>query len=207
MERLPLFLDLTDRRCLVVGGGPVAARKIASLLQAGAAVTVIAPDLVAGLREQVRSRAIVHHARVVDDTDLETPWWLIVAATDSPQVNAHVADLASRSTTWCIQADASSSTAASGAVGRAGDITLAVSTGGRHPGAAAWVRDQVIEVIGPDLVAAMDLVAEVRDERGIEAPRPDWRAAVDSGMLALLREGRKAEAKERLLACLSSSSD
>lgn len=207
MERLPLFLDLSERRCLVVGGGQVAARKVTSLIGAGAVVTVIAPELVTDLLDQVRAGVVTHHPRAVRDADLEMPWWLVVAATDSSEVNGRVADLADRAATWCIRADTSTSTAASAAVGRAGEITIAVSTGGRHPGAAAWVRDQVIDAIGPDLVAAMALVAEVQDERGVEAPRPDWRAAVDSGMLALLREGRKAEAKERLLACLSSSSD
>ena len=207
MDRLPLFLDLTGRPCLVVGGGAVAARKILGLLDAGAVVTVIAPELASDVAALVRRGAVVHQGRAVRDADLQEPWWLVVAATDAAEVNAHIAALADRSATWCVRVDEPASTAAFGAVGRVGEITVAVSTGGRHPGAAGWVRDQVIEGIGSEVEAAVALVAEVRAESGAGTPRPDWRAAVDSGMLALLREGRKAEAKERLLACLSSSSD
>ena len=92
------------------------------------------------------------------------------------------------------------------AVHRDGPVTLTVSTGGVHPGAAAWIRDLAAGAIHPEHLVALDLAAEVRATNP-GGHRPDWREAVRSGMLDLIREGRRAEAKERLKACLSSSSD
>ena len=108
---------------------------------------------------------------------------------------------------WVNDASASDGGAVSvPAVERRGPVTLSVSTGGSHHGAAAWLRDLAAEAIGPEHLTALALVDEVRAGSASGA-RPDWRQAVDSGMLDLIREGHLAEAKERLQACLSSSSD
>ena len=73
-----------------------------------------------------------------------------------------------------------------------------------------WLRRRLAEEIGPAYDALVGLVGEVRDEvraRGVPTERLDWQGALDSGILELVRAGRLAEAKERLRACLSSSSD
>jgi siroheme synthase (precorrin-2 oxidase/ferrochelatase) len=109
--------------------------------------------------------------------------------------------------TWANDAtSANGGPAALPALHRRGDLTVAVSTGGVHPGAAGWFRDLVAGTIGPEHLEALDLADQVRASSP-DGARPDWRAAVESGMLELIREGRVAEAKERLQACLSSSSD
>jgi hypothetical protein len=87
---------------------------------------------------------------------------------------------------------------------------VAVSTGGVHPGAARWLCDRAALAVTPEALAALDLIDEIRLDDvagGGLGRRPDWRTAVESGTLDLIREGHLAEAKERLQACLSSSSD
>jgi len=211
--RYPVLLDLADRDCLVVGGGVVAERKVRGLLAVDARVTVIAPtatDELARLAAQgeLRWERRTYRADVVETRALGVDrWWFVATATHDPDLNAAIASVATSAGIWANDASASDGGAvALPAVDRRGALTLAVSTGGAHPGAAAWLRDLASGAIGPEHLTALSLADEVRAESASGA-RPDWRQAVDSGMLDLIREGHVAEAKERLKACLSSSSD
>lgn len=211
-QRYPVLIDLAGRRCLVVGGGAVATRKAQGLLAAGATVTVFAPELTEALQELLaESRELCWEKGAYRGGAASAGWSFVVAATDDRTVNAAVIDDAARAGTWANDASAPDGGAAAlPAIHRAGPVTLTVSTDGSHPGAAAWLRDLAGASITPEHVAAVELAAELRADavaEGRPARRPDWRAAVDSGMLSLIREGHRAEAKERLQACLSSSSD
>lgn len=230
--RYPVMLDLAGRPCLVVGGGRVAGRKVAGLRESGALVTVVAPTLAADL-EEARSRGElewVEGAVGVDDPLLPGRWALVVAATDDAGLNRAVVAACEQAGTWAV--DASSPTggpASVPAVHRQGAVTVAVSTAGASPAAAAWLRDQLGAAIDPAVVVMIELLAEVEAERaaqpgdstardragaaavsghtGPRAGRSDWQRLLDSGTLDEIRHGRVARAKERLKACLSSSSD
>jgi len=93
MDLLPIFIDIKNKPCLVVGGGDIAVRKVASLLRAGSAVRVVAPDLTEALQQQVDAGAFIHFARSFEDGDLDG-MRLIVAATADREVNRRVALLA-----------------------------------------------------------------------------------------------------------------
>ena len=93
---------------------------------------------------------------------------------------------------------------------RRGRLLLTVSTGGHSPAVAAWVRKRLADAYGPEYDQLIGLLSEVRSEvqaRGVGTEQLDWQEALDSGILDLLRADRLDEAKERLRACLSSSSD
>ncbi|MBM4441845.1 MAG: NAD(P)-dependent oxidoreductase, partial [Candidatus Rokubacteria bacterium] len=85
----PVFVELAGRRCVVIGGGPVAERKVAGLRDAGAAVTVVSPTLTPALATLARARAIAHRARVYEDGDLAGAA-LACVATGAAAVNAGV---------------------------------------------------------------------------------------------------------------------
>ncbi len=93
MDLLPIFLDLKDKPCLVIGGGEIATRKVATLRRAGAPVRLIAPTLTAALRAQVGDGGVTHLARSFAEGDLEGVH-LVIAATDDRAVNSRVAELA-----------------------------------------------------------------------------------------------------------------
>src|SRR5690606_206904 len=95
----PLFLDLRGRRVLVVGGGGVAARKVAALLESGAQVAVGAPALELGLAALVREDRIAHLRGAFDPAWLDGAW-LAIAATDDPTVNRAVAEAAQTRRIW-----------------------------------------------------------------------------------------------------------
>lgn len=204
-HRFPVNVDLTGRRCLVVGGGVVAARKVAGLIDAGGRVTVVAPALVDDLAARVTDGSVTHIARTYQASDLAPAgggWWLVVAATDDPAVNASVAAHGDATATWVnVVSEPDGGPVALPAVHRAGPVTLTVSTGGAHPAAASWLRDLVAARLEPEQVALVEMLADLRRER--PGSRPSWQAVLDSGTLDAIREGRMAEAKERLEACLS----
>jgi len=148
----PLTLDLTGRRVVVVGGGPVAARRARGLVDAAAAVEVIAPFVCEDLHALVDSGEIHWHERefATGDLVLPEPAWLVHTATGDSDVDAQVSREAEAARVWCVRADdARASTAwtpatARGAAGSASEgLTVAVTAGG-DPRRAAAVRDAVL---------------------------------------------------------------
>lgn len=212
--RYAVMVDLVGRPCLVVGGGEVATRKVIGLLAAEAQVTVVAPSLSAPLAELVASRRIQWREGTFASLGRApggAPWVLVVAATDDAAVNGRVVGEAGAAGAWVNDAsDPTGGPVAIPATRREGPVTVAVSTGGLHPGAARWLCDQAADALSSEAITALALIDELRLQDvagGGLGKRPDWRSVVDSGMLDLIRAGHLAEAKERLQACLSSSSD
>ena len=167
----PLMLDLTGRPAVVVGGGPVALRRVRALLAAGALVHVIAPRVDPALAgEDVRLSR-----RKYRDGDLAGAW-LAHAATDDPAVNAAVAAAAERLRIWCVRADdAAASRAWTPAVARQGEITIAVTAGG-DPGRAKGLRTAIALAL-----AEGALPARPRRRRGPGSSGPGAGAAGAAG--------------------------
>jgi uroporphyrin-III C-methyltransferase/precorrin-2 dehydrogenase/sirohydrochlorin ferrochelatase len=159
MTGLPLLLDLTGRRVVVVGAGTVATRRVRTALAAGAEVVVIAPQVSADL-ERLPVSVLRRHFES-GDTDGA---WLVVAATDQPQVNAAVAAEAAAHRTFCVRADAASGGSARiPAIHASGELTVSVNAGD-DPRRAVALRDLI--------AAAMD--------RGDLSARPARPAGVGS---------------------------
>lgn len=206
----PVGLILGGKRCVVVGGGAVAARKVRGLLHCGADVVAVAPavgDEIAGLAEQ---GTVTLRRRPWEPADLDGAW-LVVTATGDTAVDAAVHAEAERRLLWCNAADDPSHCSFTlPAVARQGPVVVTVATGGRSPALAVWLRDQIAAGLGPEYEVLADLLAEAREEVrgcGRSTEDLDWPAAIDSGMLELIRRGEVPLAKERLQAWLSSSSE
>jgi uroporphyrin-III C-methyltransferase len=139
----PVGLRLLGRRVVVVGGGQVAHRRVAGLLEARAAVTVVSPEVTPALEALVAPGSVTWHARRFEAGDLAGAWYA-VAATDDPAVNAAVADEAERERIFCARADdRAASSVWTPAVGRQGDLVVGVHGGG-DPQRAVGVRDAVV---------------------------------------------------------------
>ena len=203
----PVNLVLDGRRCLVVGGGKVALRKVEGLLVCGGRVTVVAPRINPELR---MLSGVMIEARPWRPDDLDG-MWLVIAATDDPEVNRAVYDAGQRAGVWVNGADDPANCSFTlPSVVRRGDLQVTVSTGGRSPALATWLRRRLEGEIGPEYAVLLDLLATERDglkAAGVSTEGLDWRSALDSDMLDLIRTGDLAHARERLQTCLSSSSD
>ena len=137
-------LDVTGRRVVVVGGGPVAARRATALAADGAVVTVVAPQLCEDLVDAVADSAVQWVDREVEEADLSGAW-LVHAATDDPHVNVLVSQWATAGRIWSVCASASElGTARTPATAEhAGLLVGVVSTGDADPQRAGAVRDQL----------------------------------------------------------------
>jgi siroheme synthase-like protein len=200
----PVGLVVAGRRCLLVGGGRIAARRLPALLGAGAEVVVVAPEVTDAVREHAEAGRLTWHARGFEPEDLDGVW-LALSATGDLAVDAAVAAAATARRVWVASADdPSASTATVPSVVRQGDVVVTVSTGGRSPALAAWLRDRLAAEVGPEYGTLLDLMAEVREEERA-AGRPtegvDWRRALDSGILEDVRAGRIEAAREALRTC------
>ena len=181
----PLTLDVRDRRVLVVGGGPVASRRAAGLVAAGAAVEVVAPWVTEDLRDLHTAGQVVWHERdyVVGDLVSPEPAWLVHTATGDRGVDAAVAAHADAARIWCVRADdASASSAWTPAVARGAEsgaaegITVAVTAGG-DPRRAVAVRDAVAAALDSGTLP----VRRVRPAEQASRPRAAGRVALVGG--------------------------
>jgi precorrin-2 dehydrogenase/sirohydrochlorin ferrochelatase len=203
----PINLRLKGARCLVIGGGTVAKGKVLGLLEAGALVTVVAPEI----NEEIASLDGVRVERRAYQLGDLAGYRLVIAASGNPEVNRGVFLEGESSGVWVNAADdPDNCTFTLPARIRRGPLLVTFATGGNSPALASWLRRRYTAEFGPEYEVLIDLLAEARAElleRGMSTEGPGWQRALDSGMLDLIREGDLAEAKERLQACLSSSSD
>ena len=138
----PLVLGLDGRRAVVVGGGPVAARRTAALVEAGADVVLVSPWVCEDLHDLVDAGTITWLPRDYTGGDLDGAW-LVHTATGDPATDDLVAAHAEGARVWCVRADdASLSAAWTPAVARTGDVTVAVTAGG-DPRRATTLRNAV----------------------------------------------------------------
>ena len=227
---LPVQLDVRGRRCVVVGGGVVGTRRVAALLDAGAQVRWSPPILRPRCAPWQRRAACELVERPFAPEDLDGAR-LVVAATGVLDVDEAVSTAAGASAEcWSTAPTAPTvATCAFPAVVRRGPSAWRCRPAvprRRSRGLVAESVDEGLDAVlgldGDGLALLVDVVAEVRRliEGAYGGPRPgggadhevgvtpgplDWRSALDASILDLIRQGRRAEAKERLLACLSSS--
>lgn len=202
MSYFPIYLDMTRRRCLVIGGGPVAERKIATLLEAGAQVTVISPDVTEIIARWSKQNAIGFSARRYQAGDL-AEFELAFVATDDPQVNAWVYREGRSRGVWVNAADdPQHCDFILPSVLRRGDLTVAVSTGGTSPALARTVREELELYFTQEYESLAKLAAEAREElqrRSITVSFETWRRALSGEVRQLLMRGDLARAKSHLL--------
>ena len=158
----PIMVDLTGRRCLVVGGGRVAERKVALLLDCGAAVDVVSPAATPKLTALASAGAIRLAARAVRSEDVFGAFMVFVA-TDDAAVNRAVAAEARGAGTLVNVADAPTScNFLVPSVVRRGDLTIAISTAGGSPALAKRLRQRLEETIGPEYELFLAALRELR---------------------------------------------
>lgn len=205
----PVVLQLAGRPVLVVGGGRVARGKLDGLLEAGAAVTVVAPEPDPAIEELAAEGRVALERRPYRRGEA-AGYRLVLTATGDPAVDQAVFDDAEAAGVWVNSADDPARCSFTlPARLRRGDLLVAVATGGRSPALASWLRDELAAVVGPEHEVLLELLAEERARRqaaGLPTEHPGWKTALRSGMLEFVRGGDVAGARELLRTCLSSSS-
>ena len=203
MSGYPITLvDLANALCVVVGGGDVAARKVAALRQAGARPVVISPALCATLRRQVDEGEIEAIERRYQAGDLDGVR-LVIAATDDPATNEAVwREAQERGCLVNVVDDPPRCNFYVPATVRRGALTLAISTGGNSPLLARRIRRMLEEefdsAYGPYLELLGELRPRVQEQVAELARRKElWESLLDSDVLDLLRAGQAQAARQR----------
>ncbi len=206
---LPVFLDLRGRRCVVVGGGRVALRKVRALLEAGADVVAVCPEAVPALEDLAARGRVTWRRRPYRRGDLAGAW-LAFAATGREEVDGRVLAEAAERRIFANPASRPAGGEDPGggafflpACRRRGRVTVAVGTEGGSPALAAVLAERAAGVVLPEHVLLADLLALLRGEVGRSLPasarRDFWRWAVaDRTTLGLLAAGRRSEAEARI---------
>jgi siroheme synthase-like protein len=179
----------------VVGGGPVAARKARGLLGCGATLTVIAPDVCAAMAELT---PLTIERRPYAEGDAGA-YRLVVTATGIPAVDATVSADAEAAGVWVNSADdVEHCSFILPSVHRDGAVTVAVSTGGRSPALASWLRARLAAQEGTGLGALAELLGRARQsvhDAGRSTEKVNWVALLDGSLPELVRDGRFDEAR------------
>ncbi len=198
MSPYPVNLELSGQRVLVVGGGPVAARKVAGLRSADARVTVVSPKAVREISADPDVRWLARPYRPGEVASYR----LAVTATDDPAVNAEVRSDGDKANVFVNSADDPSNCSFTlPAVARRGDLQITVSTAGRSPGLARWLRQRLEGQLSEGYDDLLALLTEARAEARATFGTSEiagWDTALNDGLLELVQQNRTAEARERL---------
>jgi precorrin-2 dehydrogenase/sirohydrochlorin ferrochelatase len=214
MRYYPVFLDVQDKPVVVVGGGHVALQKIGNLVESGAQVTLVSPELIPELKQYVDDGKVMHIKREYEDGDMEG-YFLAFVATDDGAVNKVVADEARSRRIWVNAVDdVPNCDFIMPGIVQKGDLVVAISTSGLSPAMARKARENIEEFLGEEDAELLDLAGEIRRElndRKIEVKGCErcgrghldvWNAALNAEVKKLVAEGDRAKAKERMLTML-----
>jgi len=205
MKFLPVALRVENQRVLIVGGGAVAARKARSLLECGAIIQVVAPHCCEELQAQLAltSPRWEYSQRAFQTDDCDN-CILVFACTDDAKVNAQIATICEANNIFCQLADdAYGSTLHSAATIRRDEICIGISTGGASPALAKHLKEKVGDCVGEEYSQLLEWMGErrevLKEKNNSQLERAQiWRTVLASGVLPLLREGKKIEAEKML---------
>jgi siroheme synthase-like protein len=199
----PILLNIQGRKCLVVGGGPVALRKVKALLEHGANVEVVSPTLCPELNQLATDGAIRAIQRDYKSEDLQHAF-IAIAATDDAKTNESVAAEARRRGVLVnVVDDPKNSDFIVPSYLKRGDVIIAVSTSGRSPALARKIRNKLESDFKTEYAQLAVVADEVRSElkqQGITVNSDAWQEVLSlNSLMELLRRGKNREAKEIML--------
>ena len=197
----PVYIEMREQPCVVIGGGKIAESKVEGLLAAKANVTVISPDLTANLRELVEEKKITYIARAYQHGDL-TGAFMVICATDQTQINHQVWQEASANRQLVnVVDDTPRCNFIAPSILRKGDLSIAISTSGKAPALAVRLKERLQRELGPEYERFLELAGELREPLARQVPdfetrKAIWYELVDSEILDVLARGDETAARE-----------
>ena len=206
MGKVPLYpvnLQISNRSCVVVGGGSVAERKVLALLAAGACVTVVSPEVTPKLAEWIQEKKVIHMTRTYAEGDV-AGFFIVICATNNGVVNKLIATAASKAGALVNVVDApefgnfnvpSQITH--------GDLLITISTGGKSPAFARRLGAELALRYGPEYGTYLDLLAAARSKmkknmQSAKEREDFWRQTIDQEVINLLKDGKIKEAEAKI---------
>ena len=192
MAQIPIFMDITEKRCVVAGGGKVALRKIKTLLAFGGNVFVVAPSV---SKEIKQLEGVTWEEREYEKKDLETAV-LVIAATDNQNVNHNIAKDAKNVLVNVVNIPKESSFFFP-AYTKRGDVVVACSSGGKAPVVAQYIKKKTALEMTEQLEEANDFLGAIRPQVKKKIAEVEKRRQVYQELLKIaLTEERKLTQKD-----------
>lgn len=197
----PVYIQLREQPCVVIGGGKIAEGKVEGLLAAQANVTVISPDLTPYLQQLVEEKQINYLARTYQPGDL-TDAFMVICATDQAEINHQVWQQASANRQLVnVVDDTPRCNFIAPSILRKGDLTVAISTSGKAPALAVRLKERLQRELGPEYERFLELAGELREPLARQVPdfetrKALWYEIVDSEILDVLARGDEVAARE-----------
>jgi precorrin-2 dehydrogenase / sirohydrochlorin ferrochelatase len=195
MRYYPIHLDIQNKNCLVVGGGGVGTRKVLTLLQCGASVTVVSPEISDRLQDLAESARLTLKPRPYRTEDLEGVF-LVIGASDDETLNRRISSDAERRNTLCNIADQPEKcNFILPSILRRDDLVITISTSGRSPALAKKLRKKLERRFGPEYGEFLKLMGAIRSKllsqaHEPEAHKPLFEQLIDSNLIALIQQGQ-----------------
>ena len=191
----PINLDVQDKDCLVVGGGGVGERKVKTLLECGARVTVVTIHATEGLHALATEGRINLKTRAYEPSDLEGTF-LVIGATDSEETNEKISEDAARRGLLVNIADRPAAcNFVLPAIVRQGALLIAISTSNKSPAVARRIRQNLEGEFGPEYAVLLNLMGAIRQKLLSQAKSPEahkhmFEQLLDEGLLEMIRDNR-----------------
>lgn len=199
----PINLNIKDKKCVVIGGGIIATRKIKSLLAAQAQVFVISPQVTSIIQTLIDNQKINYIARDYQAGDIKG-CFLVICATNNKAVNKMIAEEAeSLGLLFNVIDDSTDSNFTVPAVIRRNDLLLTVSTNGKSPAVAKQIKAELSLIYGEEYGYFLNLIAKYRQELKTKVKTSKerecfWRDNLNKDILTLLKEGKLDEAEAKI---------
>ena len=203
MDFLPIFMNIRGQRCLVVGGGEIAARKAALLQEAGAEIAVVSPELSSSMARQAEQGSVTYREGAFEASDLDGVN-LVIAATDDEAVNRQVSELArTRQLPVNVVDNPELCSFIIPSIIDRSPVQIAVSTGGASPVLARLLRTQLESVIPSTYGRLAAMVGGFRDKvkaqfSDVNARRNFWEQVLEGKIAELVFAGKDEEAEVEL---------
>jgi len=200
----PIYIDIEDRDVVIIGGGNVCARKAETMLKYGARVTIVAPELTEEIEQWAREGKLAIKRKPYDESDVDGAN-MVIASTDDQRVNEQIAaDCRKRRIPVNVVDVTPLCEFIVPAIVEKGSIQIAISTGGKSPALARTLKEDLIELVGAEYTEVNDLLGTLREAAKAVLPADVDRKRFFDGILArgilqMLREGRRQDAREAIL--------
>jgi precorrin-2 dehydrogenase/sirohydrochlorin ferrochelatase len=212
MRYYPINLDIQGRRCLVVGGGAVGTRKVKTLLECGAVVTVVSLQVTENLLKLNQQGKLVLKKRAYRAADLDR-MFLVIGATDNEELNRQVSSDAERLGKLCNIADRPKScNFILPSIVNRGDLVITVSTSGKSPAFAKKIRKDLENQFGQEYAEFLHLMGRIRKkllsaEHEPEAHKPIFEKLINAGLIDMIRNRKTNEINSLLFETLGEGYD
>ena len=198
MRYYPIHLDIKNRDCLIVGGGVVATRKVSTLIECGARVTVVSPDPTPELTKLASEGSVTLKKRAYRKDDL-TGMFLVIGATDDERLNRQISKDAEQAQILCNIADRPEvCNFILPSIVRRGDLVITISTSGKSPALAKHLRQKLETQFGPEYADFLFLMGAIRRRLLSQTHEPEthktlFNQLVDSDLIQLMQAGKTEE--------------